>query len=425
MNMPQVISENTYQAENDWFLDLEVHTIRGLTDSVVRELNKNKLVSAKGFRPGKVPKNILERQIGQARLYVDAMVGQFDLLKTEKGYRTVAEPELLEMTTQVDGSIKFKVKVQLMPPYDVDESHYVNIEVEKKELTDKDKQEALDQHLQNLQKQLGATEPVDRPSEKGDEVTITFKGFINGKEEPLLSHKSMTIELGLGHLIEDIEAGLYGMHTDSKKTLEITFPSNHENEELREKSAQIEVEMESVKRFIPHPLDDDLAKQSNMGETLEELKSKFLETHVQRRTVELNKEFEQACLRKVVSNVNLPVPDSLLKNEMRGIINYRTDMLQKFNFPPAQIKKILGETDIEQLKQEAANRVSIAFIFDKLLEKGRYSLDDVSEDELSSLKTEKPDEDEKMLKKEILYKRFVQSVVDNAIPKNPDDTQTQ
>lgn len=436
MNYPQIIEENITSEDHKTLLNLHILTEPGTTEEVIRYLNEKKLVRVNGFRPGKVPKTVIERTLGKQTVYVDKMVEQYNIVQKSKNYHTVTEPELAEWNEEDNGSLKFKIKVELMPEFEIKESDYLGIEVEKDIVDPKKTEEVYENYLCSLEKQFGAYKPVERPAQIGDRIVLTMEGTIDNKTINSLTFKQKQLKLDEHSLGKEITETIVGVSPDETRITDVKFENNNFAGNLKDKQVKLTITLESIKELTLHPRNDDLAKQTNLqAMTLDELKTKFVEEYTKNANELIQRNFELACIEKVVTNTGLKIPDAMVNREVSDLLRYRMGMFQDMGLPKEQA---LQNLNYEVLADQAKKRVAAAIVFEKLINDGIFKLEDVSAMDIETEIKKKAEDSgqevdavrnnyssqEDTLKKEVLYHRFIKTVVDNAKPKARDvDTQ--
>lgn len=426
---PEIVSEKIFTEENKLLLDLEVRTEPGTTKKIVKKLNES--IRIKGFRAGKVPKNVMEQFIGKEKLYVDKMVEQYNLIRDKKDYATCADPELIKWNEEDNGSLFFTIKAELIPEFEVKSDNYLGIEVEKDEFSGEKEALAYENYLLNLEKQFGSYKPVEREAQIGDNIVLNMEAFVEDKALPELTFKDKQIRLDERVFGKEITNLIVGTKADETKTSDVPLPDEliGTNAELKGKWAKITFSMDAIKELIPHPRNDELAKMTNYAQNLDDLKNKFSEEYTKNQTQIIDRTFEQNCIAKVLENINLIIPQSMITNEVKALVRYRFDMFEKMGLPGQQSFQGL---DFNLLNEQAKNRLASALIFNKLCKQGDLKLDDISQADMDVAIVKKAEDNEttveeetkkyennrskETLKKELLYDRFVKQIVDSAKP---------
>ncbi|MCB1215695.1 MAG: trigger factor, partial [Deltaproteobacteria bacterium] len=243
-------------------------------DKAYQKLGKTTQI--KGFRKGKVPREILEKYYG-ARTQMETVSHLIDesyqKALQEHQIPAVDRPQIkdLDMESLEKGEpLKFKAEVEIQPKVEAKDYEKIKIKKEKVELT----QEEMERELQGIQKAFASFVPLSEgaKAEKGHRVTVNFKGTLEGELFEGGSAEGVALVLGAGRYLPDFEEGILGHQVGETFTADVKFPENYGAENLQGKTAQFEFELLELKKEELPPVDDELAKDVGKFETLEELK---------------------------------------------------------------------------------------------------------------------------------------------------------
>src|SRR5690554_5843802 len=231
-------------------------------------------ISIPGFRPGRIPRHIIEKRVGKDYLYQEVTEGlvsrgYFQALQEHK-LRPVAEPELeIVEKLEEEKEFVFKVKVEVLPEVKLGE--YTDLKVEKQTvcITGED----VEEEIHRLQQQYAelVTVEKERP-EKGDFAVIDYDGYLDGQPFPGGAAQGFMLEIGAGRFFPEIEEKLPGMQVGEEKEIKVAFAKNFPRTELAGKKAVFKVKLQEVKvRELP-VVDDEFAKTLGLGENATELR---------------------------------------------------------------------------------------------------------------------------------------------------------
>jgi trigger factor len=250
---------------------IEAKAIAAKVDAAIAEVAPQ--IRMPGFRPGKVPGNLVRRMHGPAlrREAVQAAVNDaVSQLMADRGLRPAMQPSVdLDGGLDEGEDVKVSVTFEVLP--EVPEADLEGIALERLivEPTDAD----LDAALARLAEQQKSFEeaPAGHEAATGDLVVMDYVGTVDGTAFEGGSGEDMEIELGSGRLIPGFEDGLAGVHAGDKRVVELTFPADYPVESLAGKAAVFAVEVKAVKVARLPAIDDTLA--TNLGlDSLEKLK---------------------------------------------------------------------------------------------------------------------------------------------------------
>lgn len=324
-----------------------------------------------GFRKGKAPRVIVERYYGEGVLYEDAIEyvfpEAFDKAVKDHGIEPVSLPSISEIKQIGKGSdLVMLVEVTVKP--EVTLGDYKGIEIKKVEynVTDEDVEKELE-YLRNKNARLINVE--DRGIEKGDIVNISFKGYIDGVPFEGGSAENYILEIGSGRFIQGFEDQLIGAKVGDEVKVNVTFPEDYPNEELKGKKAEFEVKINNIRYKELPELDDEFAKDVSEFDTLEDLKKDIREKLIKNAELAAKRKMEDEVIKKVVENSQVDIPDVMVENEIDNMIS---DFEHGLLHQGLTFKDYLSYTNIpekefrDSLREEAKNRVKTFLVLEKI-----------------------------------------------------------
>jgi trigger factor len=285
-----------------------------------RELGRE--LKLPGFRRGKVPAPLVIQRIGREAVLEEAVrdtLGSWyvDALEST-GIVPVGDPsvDLGELPPRGD-SLEFSFEIGVLPKATLGE--YRGLEVGRAEPAVEEEQ--VRRELDGLRERLARLQTVERPAEAGDFVVVDYTGALVGESadrEPFAGGegRDQLIELGSGNLIEGFEQALVGASAGDARTLELTFPTDYDREDLAGRDVSFEVAVKEVKRKQLPEVDDDLAIDTGF-DTLEDLRE---DIRTRLRAVEeqrIESEFRAAALDAAVERARVEVPGALIEARAR------------------------------------------------------------------------------------------------------------
>lgn len=357
-------------------------TITLPADRVGKELDKayNKLkkdVRIKGFRRGKIPRSVLEKNYKEQ---VQAEVGDqlvqetyFDAVE-EKGLDTVVHPEIVEHNFPEDGTFSYVAMVDVRPVFELKQYKGLEIEKPSTEVTE----EEVDARIEELRRSHAVIKSADEDHaiEKDDLVIVDFQGFHNEKPMKQVRNTDYTIDVGQGRLGEEFESKLLGLKKGEKTIYEIDFPADYPNPILAGKTVEFKVDIKDVKVRIKPELDDEFAKDINPDyESLEDLRMEIHDELKQEKEKTLEGELDDRIMEKLIELHPFEVPERLVMYEVQEMVKQTEENLKRggMTLESAGIKL---EELIEQNKPIAEKRVRGDFLLKKVAEVEEIKLSD-------------------------------------------------
>ena len=290
-------------------------------ETVTAEINKAyasiaKTAKVKGFRPGKVPRSVLEQyyapQMEQqvlSRLINDTYFKAVD----EHNIPALADPEIVDNSPLAAGSpFTYEAHVEVKP--EVEAKDYFDLVLKKEKLElDPD---FVESQLNDMRSARAELQVVDRQTaEKGDFVIIDFEGFVDGVAFEGGKAEGYTLELGSGSFIPGFEDQLEGMNLDEEKEVEVAFPENYGNAELAGKPATFKVKLHEIKAKVLPELDDEFAK-SMQEESVEALKERLQENYEAQEKARIDGDLRERLIDALIERNPIEVPEAMVKRQL-------------------------------------------------------------------------------------------------------------
>jgi len=318
-------------------------------DQAARRLGRDLRIP--GFRKGKVPPPVVIQRIGREAVLDEAVRGflpQWYIDAVEAaGIAPVGEPSLDVGELPARGEpLTFSIEVGVRPKAQLGE--YKGLEVGRAEPDAGD--EAIDREIDALRDRLARLEPVERPAEKGDFLTIDYAGTIDGEPFDGGEGRDQMVELGAGRLIPGFEDQLEGAKAGDDVTVKVTFPEDYGAEHLRGKDAEFAVTVKEVKAKQLPEVDDDLAEEAgfdSIAELREDIATRLREAQERR----IDADFREAALDAAVANAKVDVPDALVEARARELWDRMLHQLAHQGIDKNAYLRIAGRTEEELLAE--------------------------------------------------------------------------
>lgn len=289
-------------------------------------------VKIDGFRPGKVPLNIVAQRYGYSTQFevMNDKVGEaFAVATNEAKLRVAGQPRITEKEGAPEGQMQFEAIFEVYPEVKFADMGSVEVETVSAEVTDA----AIDKTIDILRKQRRtfAQRGLDGAAADGDRVTIDFEGKIDG--EPFQGGKAEDFQflLGEGQMLKEFEDAVRGMKSGESKTFPLSFPADYHGKEVAGKQSDFLVTLKKVEAANLPEVTDELAKSLGVAEaTVAGLRAdikKNLEREVKFRLLGRNK---QAALDAVATKAELDLPNASVQAELERMVEgARADLKQR------------------------------------------------------------------------------------------------
>ena len=284
------------------------------------ERNKGKY-KLDGFRQGKIPRKVLEKNYGEFLFYEDALSvacdnSFFEMLEKEKDVQAVDYPDISVKNVSKDG-VEFVATITLLP--EVTLGACTGIEIKTPDT--KVKKAEIDERVKELQnKQARFVEVKDRAAKTGDLVNIDFVGSMNGVAFEGGSAKDFELELGSHSFIAGFEEQVAGMEIDEQKDINVTFPTEYHAKELAGKPAVFAVKLLAIREKQVPEIDDKFAADVSEFNTLDELKKDFEAKIKAEKEENAKRDVENQLVEAVVKNAEIDVPKCMVTNQINRSI---------------------------------------------------------------------------------------------------------
>jgi trigger factor len=295
----------------------EFKVIVGAADIAQRVENRlqeiGRQVRLPGFRPGKVPLNVLRQRYGSSvmgEVLERTVNDSSNEAMREHKLRPALQPKVEIVSFNEGKDLEYKLAVEVLP--EVVPMNFAELQLErlKPEVPDAE----IDQALERIAKQQRKSEPVDRPAEKGDIVVIDFVGSIDGKEFPGGSAKGHRLELGAGQFIPGFEDQLLGARKGEHREVKVSFPADYGATDLAGKEASFAVDVQEVRALLPQPVDESLAEAVGM-ENLAALRD-AVRQQIERDYGRIAQQrLKRQLLDKLAERHHFPVPQGMVDIE--------------------------------------------------------------------------------------------------------------
>ncbi len=325
-----VTVETLDKLERKITLSLPVGTIQNEVESRLKRLART--VKMDGFRPGKVPMNVVAQRYGYSVQYevMNDKVGEaFAVAANEANLRVAGQPRISEKEGAPEGQVQFDAVFEVYPEVKIKDLASAQIERVSSQVTE----EAIDKTIEILRKQRRsfAQRAMDAAAQDGDRATIDFEGKIDG--EPFSGGKAEDFQflIGEGQMLKEFEEAVRGMKSGESKTFPLNFPADYHGKDVAGKQADFLVTVKKIEASHLPEVNEAFAKSLGIAESsVESLRAdirKNLERELKFRLISRNK---NAVMDALVAQAELDIPKSSVQAELdRMIEGARADLKQR------------------------------------------------------------------------------------------------
>lgn len=358
-----VTVETLEKLERKMTLTLPLGAIQSEVDSRLKRLART--VKMDGFRPGKVPMNVVAQRYGYSVHYevMNDKVGEaFANAANAAKLRVAGQPRITESGAAPDGEMAFDAVFEVFPEVRIADLDSVEVERLSTEVTDS----AVDKTLDILRKQRRtfAQRAQDAAALEGDRVTVDFEGKIDGETFSGGKADNFQFIVGDGQMLKEFDAAVRGMKSGESKTFQLAFPADYHGKDVAGKTADFMVTIKKIEAAHLPEVNEALAKSLGIADaTVEGLRidiRKNLGREVKTRLLARNK---QAAMDALVAKSELDLPNATVQSEVDRMIEGARADLKLRGVKDADKAPIPGEV----FRAQAERRVRLGLVVAELV----------------------------------------------------------
>ena len=358
-----VTVETLEKLERKMTLTLPLGAIQSEVDSRLKRLART--VKMDGFRPGKVPMNVVAQRYGYSVHYevMNDKVGEaFANAANAAKLRVAGQPRITESGAAPDGEMAFDAVFEVFPEVRIADLDSVEVERLSTEVTDS----AVDKTLDILRKQRRtfAQRAQDAAALEGDRVTVDFEGKIDGETFSGGKADNFQFIVGDGQMLKEFDAAVRGMKSGESKTFQLAFPADYHGKDVAGKTADFMVTIKKIEAAHLPEVNEALAKSLGIADaTVEGLRTdirKNLGREVKTRLLARNK---QAAMDALVAKSELDLPNATVQSEVDRMIEGARADLKLRGVKDADKAPIPGDV----FRAQAERRVRLGLVVAELV----------------------------------------------------------
>lgn len=330
----------------------------------------SKYFNVPGFRKGKAPMQMVEKQYGASIFYEDTfneLVPEiYDEAIKANNVEAVSRPQIDIQQMEKGKNLIFTAIVQVIP--EVKLGKYKGIELNKIEynVSDEDIEHELG-HMQEKNSRIVTVE--DRPVEPKDITVIDFEGFVDGKAFDGGKAEKHELEIGSNTFIPGFEDQIIGMRIEEEKDINVKFPEEYFSKDLAGKDATFKVKLHEIKKKELPELDDEFAKDVSEFDTLDELKKSIKEKIEEENKNKEKYETEEEAIKIVCENTEIDIPSGMIELEIDNMIKDIEARLSYQGLKLEQYLQMMGKTESEmrtEFEEQAKRSVKSRLVLEAI-----------------------------------------------------------
>lgn len=373
------VETNKYELE----IEISAEDFEAAIEKAYLKARKN--IAMPGFRKGKAPRKLIEKEYGEQVFFEDAVNLLYAPVVNgaveESGLELVTRPEVEVTEISKENGVKLKATCITKPEVEVKD--YKGIEVEKvvNPVTDED----INKQLDALREKNVTVETVDdRAAENGDDVVIDFEGFKDDVAFEGGNAEDFTLSLGSGQFIPGFEDQIVGHNAGEDFDINVTFPEEYQVKELAGAPAVFKIKLKSISKKVMPELDDDMVKDSTEFDTVDEYKADVKKKLEEANEKHADSEVEAKIFDKVIENMTAEIPQVMFDNRVNEMIGELEQRLAPQGISLDLYMQYTGQT-IDTVKkayaEQAEKQVKLRLALEKI---AKLENIEVTEDELKA-----------------------------------------
>lgn len=373
------VETNKYELE----IEISAEDFEAAIEKAYLKARKN--IAMPGFRKGKAPRKLIEKEYGEQVFFEDAVNLLYAPVVNgaveESGLELVTRPEVEVTEISKENGVKLKATCITKPEVEVKD--YKGIEVEKvvNPVTDED----INKQLDALREKNVTVETVDdRAAENGDDVVIDFEGFKDDVAFEGGKAEDFTLSLGSGQFIPGFEDQIVGHNAGEDFDINVTFPEEYQVKELAGAPAVFKIKLKSISKKVMPELDDDMVKDSTEFDTVDEYKADVKKKLEEANEKHADSEVEAKIFDKVIEIMTAEIPQVMFDNRVNEMISELEQRLAPQGISLDLYMQYTGQT-IDTVKkayaEQAEKQVKLRLALEKI---AKLENIEVTEDELKA-----------------------------------------
>ena len=277
-------------------------------------------VKVPGFRKGKVPASLLEKQFGpdvKKEVLSNLISNELNKAIAEKDLRAIGQPHLLEVNAEEGTDISVSASVEVLPSIDIKDYSSIEMEMKIPRITDGEVDQTIEAFRQRKAKTV---EIIDRSVQEKDLIKIDFTSMLGDKPFEGGAVKDQIIQVGGGQLIEGLDKGMIGMEIGDNRDIKVQVPEDYHNKEIAGKEVDFNIILKGIQVQELPKLNDEFAREldnEKKYENLEDMKAKIrieLEDYERKEALKATK---KKFAERLTEQNPVDLPEGLIKEQVK------------------------------------------------------------------------------------------------------------
>lgn len=344
-------------------------------NKAVRRISEN--LNIPGFRKGKAPRNIVEKNFGVERIKQEALdellPKAFKGAIVENKLDVISQPYVESYDFEVGKDLKIVAKIELRP--EVQLGKYKDLTIEAEEYVTPD--DAFDKALSSLlQRNASFNLVVDRPAKETDIVVIDFDGSVDDEKIQGGAAENYPLDLANSNFIPGFAEQLIGKKLNEEFDINVDFPKDYHEKKIAGKPAVFKIKIKEIKEKALPELTDEFAQKVGPFKTVDDLKADVQNFLDSTKEKEDKKSSDNAIFEKVLSGVKVDIQQTMVEREAQSLLEEYKQRLsyQGYSFEDAMKNQNQDEL-MSELKKEALARIKNSLVIDKIAQEEGIKVD--------------------------------------------------
>ena len=277
-------------------------------------------VKVPGFRKGKVPASLLEKQFGpdvKKEVLSNLISNELNKAIAEKDLRAIGQPHLLEVNAEEGTDISVSASIEVLPSIDIKDYSSIEMEMKIPRITDGEVDQTIEAFRQRKAKTV---EIIDRSVQEKDLIKIDFTSMLGDKPFEGGAVKDQIIQVGGGQLIEGLDKGMIGMEIGDNRDIKVQVPEDYHNKEIAGKEVDFNIILKGIQVQELPKLNDEFARELDTEkkyENLEDMKAKIrieLEDYERKEALKATK---KKFAERLTEQNPVDLPEGLIKEQVK------------------------------------------------------------------------------------------------------------
>ncbi len=326
-------------------------------------------VNVDGFRKGKAPRHLVERQVGEERIKQEALEGLMPKVLSEvieeNKLDVITQPYITSYDFKKGEDLNVVVNVETRPEVKLGDYKNLTVEVTDVPVTE----DAVKETLDRIQKNYTENKIVERESKNTDTVNIDFEGFANNEAIKGGAAKNYDLNLEHSNFIPGFADQLVGKKAGEEFDIQVKFPEDYHDESLKGQDATFKIKMNAVKEAVVPELNDELAQKAGNFKTVDELKEDVKKRLEESRENAKKVNAENEIFKKVIENASVEIPEAMIDREANAMLADYKNRLSAQGIDWESLMKATEGTDndvMKNIREDAKLRIKNSLVIDKI-----------------------------------------------------------